>query len=564
MGIISEKKVKLNWIIVSIQSFVAIVVLALIFLVFSLQYKNSKEFICTSAQEAMHETAVNLEGFLAKGIGVIHGTGGIVEFMIESGETKEHIRELLQHQTEKYVGSVDSEFTGIYGVIDDAFVDGLGWNPGMGFEVRQRPWYKIAQKGNGNISMTDPYVDSMTGDIIFSIASLLSDGESIISLDVKLNKLQAISREKVRNGPGIGFIMGADGTVIAHSWFDERGKNYLSDTSEDGTSWRHEIAELLKEQPLVRKEIIIKNEKVLLLSEQLFNGWKVVRLVTENDLLKYMRKGVIMNSLVVFLVIAMAVVFAVMGYINWKRAVKLSGMLKRFRGFLENKLSRQSEKIKEQTRSLLLMQETVIEGMASLIEYRDVNTGKHVKNTKKYVLLIANYIYEHKLHPEEVDKNYVWMLGNAAALHDVGKIAITDSILNKPGVLSEYEYEVMKTHTMIGGAIVRNIFAHGMDKKMVGICSEVAQYHHERWDGKGYPIGLSGSDIPLSARIMAIADVFDALVSERIYKEPLPVERVFDEIERESGSHFDPELVDIFLFLKREILIYLRSEEGKK
>ena len=209
------------------------------------------------------------------------------------------------------------------------------------------------------------------------------------------------------------------------------------------------------------------------------------------------------------------------------------------------------------------MQEAVIEGMATVIEYRDLNTGMHVQNTKRYVMMITKYLYNNGLHPDEVNQRFVNIIGNAAAMHDIGKVAISDRILNKPGKLDPDEYEIMKNHTIIGAGLVRQVFGKSIDEDMLRMCIDVVQYHHEKWNGTGYPIGLIGEDIPLSARIMAIADVFDAIVSKRVYKDAVPVEEVFEIIRKDAGSHFDPELAEIFLSMQNEIKNYLASLQNK-
>ena len=132
-------------------------------------------------------------------------------------------------------------------------------------------------------------------------------------------------------------------------------------------------------------------------------------------------------------------------------------------------------------------------------------------------------------------------------MHDVGKIVVPDRILRKPGKLTDEEYGVMKTHASAGGDVVRQILNGVTDEEYLKFASDIASYHHERWDGTGYPEGLSGEDIPLPARIMAIADVFDALISERCYKEAFPVDVALEIIRAESGSHFDPKLAEVFL-----------------
>ena len=198
------------------------------------------------------------------------------------------------------------------------------------------------------------------------------------------------------------------------------------------------------------------------------------------------------------------------------------------------------------------MQESTIIGMANLIESRDGNTGEHVKNTSAYVGMLANAALKVRLYPGVITPRFVELVEKAAPLHDVGKVVVPDHILNKPGRLTPEEYAIMQTHAAEGGAIVRRVLEGVTDPEYTEIAADIASYHHEKWDGTGYPAGLSGEKIPVAARIMAIADVYDALISKRVYKDPVPPEKALAIIEHDAGSHFDPRLATLFLDLMRD------------
>lgn len=193
------------------------------------------------------------------------------------------------------------------------------------------------------------------------------------------------------------------------------------------------------------------------------------------------------------------------------------------------------------------MQEHTISGLANLIESRDTETGEHVSRTCAYVKEIAENARASGIYTDEIDDGFISTLHMLAPMHDVGKIVVPDYILRKPGKLTPEEFEQMKTHASEGGAVVRQILKGITDEKYLKFASDIATYHHERWDGTGYPSGLSGENIPLCARIMAIADVYDALISERCYKKAMPVEEAIEVIRSEAGSHFDPKLAAVFL-----------------
>lgn len=199
------------------------------------------------------------------------------------------------------------------------------------------------------------------------------------------------------------------------------------------------------------------------------------------------------------------------------------------------------------------IQYNTIMGIADLVESRSGETGQHVKRTSRLVQLILQQAKKQGLWKSVLTDEFIDNVTRAAPMHDLGKIVIPDAILNKPGKLTDEEFAIMKTHASAGGKIVHDIIGGVAEKDYVDIAADIAQYHHEKWNGKGYPKGLCGEEIPLCARIMAVADVFDALVSERCYKKPMIYEDAFALIEKEAGEHFDPQVVALFMELKAEI-----------
>ena len=205
------------------------------------------------------------------------------------------------------------------------------------------------------------------------------------------------------------------------------------------------------------------------------------------------------------------------------------------------------------------MQNRVIEDLAAVIETRDVGTGEHVIRTKYYVGLIAREMQKYPKYKDVLTDEYITQIENSAPLHDVGKIAIRDAILLKPGKLTDEEFEEMKKHSAKGGEMINNIFSNLDDEKFFRIAYDIAVSHHEKWNGTGYPNGLKGEDIPLSGRIMAIADVYDALTSKRVYKDSMPPEKAFDIIVEGRGTHFDPDIIDIVVTIKDKFISYVNE-----
>ncbi len=206
-----------------------------------------------------------------------------------------------------------------------------------------------------------------------------------------------------------------------------------------------------------------------------------------------------------------------------------------------------------QIRQLVQGRQSILEAMAAVAETRDAETGAHIKRTQEYIRLLAVHLAKNAVYPE-VTEEYIEMIFQCAPLHDIGKVGIPDHILIKPGPLTKEEFETMKEHAAIGKTIIEKSCKNEEDKVFFQLAAELAYTHHERWDGKGYPQGLAGTDIPLSGRLMALADVYDALVSRRHYKEAFAHEEAKRIIIKGSGKHFDPNIVDAFLELEDAFL----------
>ena len=205
------------------------------------------------------------------------------------------------------------------------------------------------------------------------------------------------------------------------------------------------------------------------------------------------------------------------------------------------------EIVQRKTKTVFELQNTVMETMAELVERRDDSTGEHIARTSGCLRVFINAIIASGQYQKHTASWNIEQLILSAQLHDVGKIAIDDSILRKPGKLTNDEFEKMKKHTSIGGEIIKKIQNKTGENDFLHYAGVFTVYHHERWDGSGYPYGLSGKNIPLQARIMAIIDVYDALISERPYKKPFSHEEAIKIIKNESGSHFDPVLTRLFI-----------------
>lgn len=242
--------------------------------------------------------------------------------------------------------------------------------------------------------------------------------------------------------------------------------------------------------------------------------------------------------------------------------------VKRYHDSLRNHAQALEEAVRQRTADLEISRMDVIHCLARAVEYRDDHTGRHVERVGRYTGIIA--------HAMGLDAATVAMLEQASQLHDVGKIGVSDDILLKPGKLTPEEFERMQKHTLFGRKIVEQMSEREWEKlrqhvqigsrilqaprsPLLTMAARIALTHHERWDGSGYPLGLAGEDIPLEGRITAVADVFDALSSHRPYKPSYPIDKCFNIMRSESGSHFDPKVIDAF-FAQRDQVVRTQLE----
>jgi putative two-component system response regulator len=221
--------------------------------------------------------------------------------------------------------------------------------------------------------------------------------------------------------------------------------------------------------------------------------------------------------------------------------------------FLNDKNLYLETEISKRTAEISAIQDVTILAMASLAETRDLETGNHIRRTQNYVKALAQNLKTHPNFGYFLSEAMIDTLFKSAPLHDIGKVGIPDRILLKPGKLTRDEFEIMKTHTTLGRDAIKHAEKDlGIQVEFLRIAKEIAYYHQEKYDGSGYPTGISGNDIPISARLMALADVYDALISRRVYKEPMPHEVAVKIIIEGRGKHFDPDIVDAFLTLQDE------------
>ncbi|MBV9824754.1 MAG: two-component system response regulator [Alphaproteobacteria bacterium] len=228
----------------------------------------------------------------------------------------------------------------------------------------------------------------------------------------------------------------------------------------------------------------------------------------------------------------------VRNHLNMKSTADL---LKRQNLFLEQEVQRRTQEMR-------VIQDVAVLAVASLAETRDNETGNHIRRTQHYVRTLATHLQKHPRFRSQIDEGTIELLFKSAPLHDIGKVGIPDRILLKPGRLDFEEMEIMKTHTTLGYESIASAEQRlGTSVEFLRYAKEIALSHQEKWDGSGYPEGRSGDEIPLSARLMAVADVYDALISRRIYKAPFSQQKAIEILCEGRGTHFDPDILDTFL-----------------
>ena len=230
--------------------------------------------------------------------------------------------------------------------------------------------------------------------------------------------------------------------------------------------------------------------------------------------------------------------------------------IKRMQDFLRNQNSFLEAEIIKRTREITAIQDVTIHAMASLAETRDNETGNHIRRTQNYVRVLAEKLRHHPRFSHFLDDDkIIELLYKSAPLHDIGKVGIPDKILLKPGRFEPEEFEVMKQHPALGRSAILNAeYELGLEVPFLKYAKEIAYAHEEEWDGSGYPLGLAGDNIPISARLMAVADVYDALISRRVYKEGMTHEQAVQLIIEGRGKHFDPDITDAFLALQDDFI----------
>ncbi|MCR4579255.1 MAG: response regulator [Treponema sp.] len=469
-------------------------------------YNLSKNNIKEMGEVNLAYESAKIENYLQKSLDVTWIISDTVWHMLQVGCTNQEVHEYLSQETNLWLEQVDNNYTGIYGYINGEYIDGSNWIPPEGYDPCSRDWYLAAIKGAGAPVMVSPYVDAQTGKMMISASQLLPDGKSVVSMDLTLNEIQnTIKNVHIADGAGYSYIIDSSGLVVAHYDDSENGKNYLDDL---------EISTIISRiQKLDRGSFSaeINHKKCSVFTNSVRDRWNTVVVVEDSKLFHAIRVRFLVTLLIftgIFLVIVL------LCYISYRSMIKHA---------------RREVVIRQ---NLHQLNKDMILALSHTVDAKDRYTSGHSYRVAKYAMEIAR-----RLGKSEEEQEIIYTAG---LLHDLGKIRVPDELINKADKLTEDEFELITIHTVSGYQILKDIYK---DKQV----AYAAKYHHERFDGKGYPNGLSGKNIPEIARIICVADSYDAMASNRSYRKVLPQEVVRSQIVEGRGSQFDPLVADIML-----------------
>lgn len=412
-----------------------------------------------------------------------------------------------------------------------------------------REWYDIAIK-RGDIVITNPYADMVTGESVITISTKVQNTKDcVVGLDIKQSEINTILTRMTKEEDciSLGFALNRDGIIVGHTNQELIGKSVKDDTID-----KQEYIAPYIEDILNKEAGIIDFDKLglgySLVYQQTESDWHVIYIVDKSIMSTatsdYSRRMLITYYFCSVLLNLIILIY----YIKRLKAIKLKNRaetaekeLLKYKEDLELMVEDKTEAIRRQSKKLNSLNTAIIDNLADIVEFRDLESGQHIKRIKKYTYILAKKVAE--LYPEySVCEEKIDLICDASALHDIGKIGISDSILLKPAKLTKEEFDEMKKHTIIGGDLASRILDK-YDGELAKYGREICRYHHERYDGKGYPDGLKGDEIPIHAQIVGIADVYDALIEKRVYKKAFSHDKAIQMIKNGECGTFSEKLI---------------------
>lgn len=483
---------------------ILIVALVIVFFVgviiayYSMLYSETRQKIIKNNELSSVASAEQINKYLSKGMDTIKLACYTIDSMIRSGSSQKAIYEFLVNQSSAVVNTTSENSTGLYGYINGEYLDGTDWVPDADYVPTERPWYIAARAYVGRVAIVDPYIDAQTHTATITFSKTLCDGKSVAAMDFSMDQLQSITEDIARDGNlKTEIVIDQQYQVIAHSDRSEIGKRYLEESGTFGSA----LVNTLRSSELDEGYFSLRYDgsDYIVYAVPVLNDWLCLSVFDATSIF-----GQLKFTLLFTIVISLAVVIILL--LIFVRSNRKQEQFSRLR--------------------------SVVEALAAAIDAKDAYTNGHSGRVADYAKEISRRLGYSQKRQEEI-----YMMG---LLHDVGKIGIPDSVINKPGKLTDKEYEIIKSHPVVGAHILSK--TEEMTQMAIG-----ASWHHERFDGRGYPDGLAGMDIPEEARIIAVADAYDAMTSRRSYRDVLSQAHVRQEIASGKGTQFDPAIADIML-----------------
>ena len=496
-------------------------VVTLALMIFAVVYNNTALYnasvisVYEDGENEIKTIATELENYLTVAATTLRVVADGVDFMEKSGSSVQDMDRFIVDQTTRQAEQFDENFTGIYAYINGQYLDGLGWVPPDGYEPTSRDWYRSAVEAAGEIVIVSPYVDAQTGSVVITIGKSISDpdhqSENVVCLDVIVNHIQEVTEAVEIAGKGYGMVVNTDGFIIAHRDAEHNGDNLADIYGQD-------LLNTILHTEGSRTTATIGGEDCTLFVSPVMGQWYAVIVINDTELFEDTWSQLIINVMVSLITFCLITFFYYIGYKN----EQISG-----------------KRVEE-------MNLQVVSALAAAIDAKDNYTNGHSSRVAEYARTIASRSGCSKSEQDEI-----YMMG---LLHDVGKIGVPDEVINKPSRLTDEEFELIKRHPVIGGNILASIKER--PKLAIG-----ARWHHERYGGGGYPDGIAGEQIPKEARIIAVADAYDAMTSRRSYREIMPQEKVLQELEKGSGTQFDPQFAGIMIKMIKDDRDYSMREK---
>jgi hypothetical protein len=478
--------------------------------------------LLNEANELLFSAESNVRAGLSEVETTLLNSYYIVQGMIERNATREEILDYLTLTTEwmrkRNQGLI--VYDGIFGYINGEFYDSVGLNPGSDYIPQIRPWYQIGIRSGKSVGYTVPYRDWRTGDTIVSAVRNIDikNGGMVGILVVIINidwLVEYVDSLALASG-GYGMLLSQNLTFMTYP-----DSAFIGSQLQNLGGAYPEIARTLRSGGEISAARIKNSDgsSAIVFFKRIFNNWYIGIVTPQSRFYRDLYES--------------ARILAALGLVL---ALSLCFILLRL----------SVAKIRADEKSLGL-ERALLKTMAELVERRDGITGGHIDRTQRGIKILLDEVQQSGIYQEKTKDWDIDLIIQSSQLHDIGKISIEDKILKKPGKLDDVEFDEMKKHTTFGEQIITKIETMTKENEFLKYAKILAVSHHEKWDGTGYPNGLKEDEIPLLGRIMAIADVYDALVSYRSYKKAFTHEEAVKIIVDSKDKHFDPCLIDLFL-----------------